>query len=97
MAFYQGDKFPRWRGDVLIGALRGQALIRVRLDGERVVADEFLLKGPLPRVRDVRVGPDGYVYLLGDQSDGSVLPTRARPTEGASHRRRALDPHGGRT
>jgi glucose/arabinose dehydrogenase len=73
MAFYQGDKFPRWRGDVLIGALRGQALIRVRLDGERVVADEFLLKGPLPRVRDVRVGPDGYVYLLADQSDGSVL------------------------
>ncbi|MGZ9030958.1 MAG: PQQ-dependent sugar dehydrogenase, partial [Burkholderiaceae bacterium] len=73
MAFYQGDKFPRWRGDVLIGALRGQALIRVRLDGERVVADEFLLKGPLPRVRDVRVGPDGFVYLLGDQSDGSLL------------------------
>lgn len=73
MAFYQGDKFPRWRGDVLIGALRGQALIRVRLEAERVVADEFLLKGPLPRVRDVRVGPDGYVYLLGDQSDGSVL------------------------
>jgi aldose sugar dehydrogenase len=73
MAFYQGDKFPRWRGDLLIGALRGQALIRVRLDGERVVADEFLLNGTLPRIRDVRVGPDGYVYLLGDQSDGSVL------------------------
>lgn len=73
MAFYEGDKFPRWRGDLLIGALRGQALIRVRLDGERVVADEFLLKGPLPRVRDVRVGPDGFVYLLGDESNASLL------------------------
>ena len=73
MAFYQGDKFPRWKGDLLIGALRGQALIRVRLDGERVVSDEFLLKGTLPRVRDVRVGPDGFVYLLGDQSDGALL------------------------
>lgn len=73
MAFYQGDRFPRWRGDVLIGALRGQALIRVRLDGERVVGDEVMLVGKLPRVRDVRVGPDGYLYLLGDQSDGAVL------------------------
>jgi glucose/arabinose dehydrogenase len=73
MAFYEGDRFPRWRGDVLIGALRGQALIRVRLDGERVVGDEFMLAGALPRVRDVRVGPDGYVYLLTDESDGALL------------------------
>ena len=73
MAFYEGDKFPRWRGDALIGALRGQALIRVRLDGERVVADEFMLNGSLPRVRDVRVGPDGFVYLLADQPNGALL------------------------
>jgi len=73
MAFYEGDRFPRWRGDVLLGALRGQALIRVRLDGERVVGDEFMLVGSLPRVRDVRVGPDGFVYLLGDQPNGAVL------------------------
>ncbi|HEX5639243.1 MAG TPA: PQQ-dependent sugar dehydrogenase, partial [Burkholderiaceae bacterium] len=73
MAFYEGDRFPRWRGNVLLGALRGQALIRVRLDGERVVGDEFMLAGSLPRVRDVRVGPDGYVYLLTDQPNGSLL------------------------
>jgi glucose/arabinose dehydrogenase len=73
MAFYEGDRFPRWRGDVLLGALRGQALIRVRLDGERVVGDEFMLVGSLPRVRDVRVGPDGYVYLLTDESNGALL------------------------
>jgi glucose/arabinose dehydrogenase len=73
LAVYDGDKFPRWRGDLLIGALRGQALIRVRLDGERVAADEFMLRSHLPRVRDVRVGPDGYVYLLSDQPNGALL------------------------
>ncbi len=73
LAFYTGDKFPKWRGDLLLGALRAQSLIRVRLDGEKVVEDEFMLVGQLPRVRDVRVGPDGYVYLLSDQQNGAVL------------------------
>jgi glucose/arabinose dehydrogenase len=73
MAFYEGEKFPRWRGDLLIGALRGQALIRVRLDGDRFVEDEFMLTANLPRVRDVRVGPDGFVYLLTDQPNGAIL------------------------
>lgn len=73
LAFYGGDKFPKWRGDLLLGALRGQSLIRVRLDGEKVVEDEVMLSGQLPRVRDVRVGPDGYVYLLSDQANGAVL------------------------
>jgi len=73
MAFYEGDRFPKWRGDVLIGALRGQNLIRVRLDGEQFVEDEFMLSGVVPRIRDVRVGPDGLVYLLTDQPNGSIL------------------------
>jgi len=73
LAFYSGDKFPRWRGDLLLGALRGQALIRVRLDGEKFVEDEFMLRGALPRVRDVRVGPDGFVYLLTDQPNGALF------------------------
>lgn len=73
LAFYSGDKFPRWQGQALMGALRGQALIRVRLEGGRVVEDETLLAGELPRVRDVRVGPDGYVYLLTDQPAGRLL------------------------
>jgi glucose/arabinose dehydrogenase len=73
LAFYAGDKFPRWRGDALIGALRGQALIRVRLDGERFVEDEFMLVGAVARVRDVRVGPDGFVYLLTDTPNGAIL------------------------
>ena len=73
LAFYEGDKFPKWRGDVLMGTLKAGALIRVRLDGERVVEDEFLLKGQLPRLRTVRVGPDGFVYLLTDVSNGAIL------------------------
>ena len=70
MAFYTGDKFPRWRGDLFIGALKDQMLVRLRLDGEKVVREERLLKGWLGRIRDVRSGPDGYIYLLTDESAG---------------------------
>ncbi len=73
LAFYTGDKFPDWQGDLLIGALRGQAVIRVQLDGDRFIADEFMLQGAVPRIRDVRVGPDGYVYLLTDLEHGAIL------------------------
>jgi len=73
MAFYVGERFPRWRGDVLVGALRGQGLIRVRLDGETFIEDEVMLRGHVGRVRDVRVGPDGFVYLLTDQPNGALL------------------------
>lgn len=79
MVFYEGDRFPHWRGDALIGALRGQAVLRVRLQGERVVAEEFMLKGTLPRVRDVRVGPDGLVYLLSDLPAGQGAVLRLEP------------------
>ena len=70
MAFYSGDKFPRWRGDLFVGALRDKMLVRLKLDGEKVVREERLLKGRLGRIRDVRVGPDGYVYLLTDEAAG---------------------------
>lgn len=73
MAFYESDRFPKWRGSVLMGALRGQSLVRVRLDGERFVEDEFMLAGSVPRLRDVRVGPDGLVYLLTDLANGAIL------------------------
>lgn len=74
MAFYSGDKFPRWRGDLFVGALKGQILVRLKLDGEKVVREERLpkglFKGQLGRIRDVRVGPDGYIYLLTDEAAG---------------------------
>jgi len=70
MAFYSGDKFPRWRGDLFVGALKDEMLVRLKLDGEKVVREERLLKGRLGRIRDVRVGPDGYIYLLTDEAAG---------------------------
>jgi glucose/arabinose dehydrogenase len=73
LAIYAGERFPRWRGDLLVGALRDQMLVRLQLDGEKVVKEERMLKGALGRIRDVRVGPDGFVYLLTDSSDGAVV------------------------
>jgi glucose/arabinose dehydrogenase len=68
MAFYTGDRFPQWRGSLFVGALRAELLVRLELDGEKVVREERLLKGELGRIRDVRAGPDGLIYLLTDES-----------------------------
>ncbi|MGE0701729.1 MAG: PQQ-dependent sugar dehydrogenase, partial [Hyphomicrobiaceae bacterium] len=73
MAFYTGDVFPAWRGNLLVGALAGKALHRLVLDGERVVAEEMLLKDRGERIRDVRQGPDGAVWIATDEADGSIL------------------------
>jgi aldose sugar dehydrogenase len=73
MLFYTGDKIPGWRGSVLIGSLRG-ALVRLELQGGKVVREERYEDGDLgSRIRDVRQGPDGFVYLVTDESDGKVL------------------------
>jgi glucose/arabinose dehydrogenase len=70
MAFYTGDRFPRWKGSLFVGALRDRMLVRLQLDGDKVVKEERLLKNVLGRIRDVRAGPDGLIYLLTDDSDG---------------------------
>jgi len=70
MALYAGDQFPGWRGDLFVGALRDEMLVRLELDGERVVHEERMLKGTLGRIRDVRLGPDGFLYLLTDARNG---------------------------
>ena len=70
MAFYEGDRFPRWKGDLFVGALRDRMLVRLKLDGEKVVKEERMLQGALGRIRDVRVSPDGYLYLLSDENPG---------------------------
>jgi glucose/arabinose dehydrogenase len=73
MAFYTGDLFPAWKGSLLVGALKDQMLVRLTLDGEKVTGEERLLQGLRERIRDVRVGPDGAVYLVTDNSAGRVL------------------------
>jgi glucose/arabinose dehydrogenase len=70
MAFYEGGRFPRWKGDLFVGALKDRMLVRLRLDGEKVVKEERMLQGVLGRIRDVRAGPDGYLYLLTDENPG---------------------------
>ena len=64
MMFYTGDLFPEWKGHLFIGAMAGQHLVRLVLDGERVVAEERLLTERQQRIREVRQGPDGAIYLL---------------------------------
>jgi len=78
MAFYTGTRFPGWTGQLLVGALRDRALHRIELDGEKVVRQERMLDGLGMRIRDVRVGPDGDLWLLTDDSDGAILRLRPR-------------------
>lgn len=73
MTFYTGDAFPRWKGDAFVGALAGQLLARLEFDGDRIVREERLLRGFGERIRDVRQGPDGFLYLLTDGAQGRLL------------------------
>ncbi|MEJ1438357.1 MAG: PQQ-dependent sugar dehydrogenase [Candidatus Sedimenticola sp. (ex Thyasira tokunagai)] len=73
MTFYSGDKFPQWQGNLFVGSLKFQLLVRLELDGERIVKEERLLKEKFGRIRDVRNGPDGFIYLLTDSPDGLLL------------------------
>ena len=80
LAFCTGSRFPRWQGNAFVGGLRSQQLVRLELDGDRVVHEEVLLKGVIEqRIRDVKQGPDGFLYLLTDEKDGRLL--RIEPVE----------------
>ncbi|MGY0798299.1 PQQ-dependent sugar dehydrogenase [Lysobacter sp. A286] len=82
MVFYTGDRFPQWKGDLFLGALATSELIRLELDGDEVVGQERLLSERGQRIRDVRQGPDGALYLLVDHaSEGQLL--RLAPSDGA--------------
>jgi glucose/arabinose dehydrogenase len=66
LAYYNGALFPKWKGSLLVGALRGERLVRLTLQGDKVVSEEPLLTEVRARIRDVRVGPDGAIYVLTD-------------------------------
>ncbi|OLS62795.1 PQQ-dependent sugar dehydrogenase [Pseudomonas putida] len=73
MAFYDGGRFKPWDHNLFIGALATQEVIRLQLDGDKIVHEERMLGQLNARVRDVRVGPDGFLYLLTDEEDGELL------------------------
>jgi glucose/arabinose dehydrogenase len=73
LAFLTSNRYPDWKGNLFLGALRGQALVRIELDGHKVVKQERLLQTLNERIRDVRQGPDGWLYVLTDSADGRVL------------------------
>src|SRR5690606_26281687 len=71
--FYTGDKFPSWKGDLLMTSLRAQTLVRLTLEGEKVVDEERLLTEEVgERLRHIAQSPDGFIYLLSDESDGKI-------------------------
>ena len=71
--FYSGTAFPDWRGDLLVGSLRPGALVRLRIANGRVTVEERYLDELGERIRDVREGPDGAIYLLTDSSRGRLI------------------------
>ncbi len=81
MAFYTGDALPGWKGNLFLGALAAKALIRLELEGDRIVHEERLLMERNQRIRDVRQGPDGALYVLVDAPapDGKLLRIAPAP------------------
>jgi aldose sugar dehydrogenase len=73
MAFLTSDRYPGWKGSLFVGALRAELLVRLTLDGRKVVGEERLLADLKERIRDVRQGPDGRLYLLTDGGNGRIL------------------------
>ena len=70
--FYTGDAFPAWRNSLFVGSLKDMKLVRLTLDGDRVAGEEHLLADRKQRVRDVRQGPDGALYIVTDRPDGEL-------------------------
>lgn len=79
MAFYDAERFPNWQHSLFIGALKDKALIRLTIKQNEVLAEERLLASRDERIRDVRVGPDGYLYVLTDASRGKLLKVGLEP------------------
>jgi len=84
MAFYNSARFPQWKNSLFIGALKEKSLIRLSVNGEKVVETQRLLRDRDERIRDVRQGPDGYLYVLTDSDNGKLLKVGLAEAAGAS-------------
>ncbi len=73
LAFVTSDRYPGWKGSLVMGTLRGQSLFRFTLDGRKIAAESKLDTGIGERIRDVRQGPDGWLYLLTDGKEGRLV------------------------
>ena len=83
MLFYTGDKFPQWKGNLFIGGMNGQQLSRLTLTNGRVASEELLVQ-QMGRIRDIRQGPDGFIYLVTDNREGAATPIyRLEPQTGS--------------
>jgi aldose sugar dehydrogenase len=82
MVFYTGDRYPGWRGDLFVGSLKFGQVSRLEMKGRQIIREERLFEDLDPRVRDVVQGPDGFLYLLTDESNGELL--RMEPQARAS-------------
>jgi aldose sugar dehydrogenase len=86
LTFYDGSLFPEWRGDLFLGALAARRLIRLHLVGGKVTTEEHLLMDRNKRIRDVRQGPDGALYILTDEDSGELLRLLPATTYGTASR-----------
>ena len=73
MTFYNGTKYPQWRGDLFVGSLKFGLLVRLEIDGNRILSEQRFLNGKYGRIRDVAEGPDGLLYVLIDERRGALL------------------------
>jgi glucose/arabinose dehydrogenase len=78
MTFYTGDKYPEWRGNAFVGGLASMALVRLVIENGRVTKEERYLHSLGARIRDVKQGPDGFLYLITDSGSGRLLRVRPR-------------------
>jgi glucose/arabinose dehydrogenase len=84
--FYTGDRFPQWKGNLFVGGMAGQRLDRLTFKGRRIVNEEMLVQD-MGRIRDVRQGPDGLIYLVTDDRDGKPTPVyRIEPVDRSTAR-----------
>jgi glucose/arabinose dehydrogenase len=84
LLFYTGKLFPMWRGSVFVGGLSSKRLVRLQMNGDRVVAEEPLLVERCRRIRDVRQGPEGALYVLTEEEDGEILRITPKPSAPAA-------------